>query len=116
MSRCMCIIRLHRHIGVVALIGPMSANDGAAEAEPVWAVGVVEEAGIDWLEPGMTTDNGVTLEDETGVAAAVKMPIKQKQQKHLACTESDSNVTLLTLKDQHKLHFAADWSWRKCKV
>ena len=62
MSLCMCMIRLHLHIGVVALIGPMSAPVAAPD------VGTVDCAAEP--DPGMTIDNGlVSVDDElaTGV-------------------------------------------------
>ena len=38
MSLCTCMMRLQRHIGVVALIGPMSVAAAAPDWEPAVAV------------------------------------------------------------------------------
>ena len=50
MSLCTCMIRLQRHIGVVALMGPMSAAAAAAagwEEEPLVVVVVVNVVVVD---------------------------------------------------------------------
>ena len=48
MSLCTCMIRLQRHIGVVALMGPMSAAAAAGwEEEPLVVVVVVNVVVVD---------------------------------------------------------------------
>jgi len=50
MSRCMCIMRLQRHIGVVALIGPMSVTAGVdCELVVLVVVDVVTTDDVDVL-------------------------------------------------------------------
>ena len=50
MSLCMCIMRLQRHIGVVALIGPMSVTAGVdCELVVLVVVDVVTANDVDVL-------------------------------------------------------------------